>query len=124
MHLTNYSVNKYNVDYQVSASTSDGEKSGSKRSLKYLFEYLRAQSLDATTLWKDIQVGVPRAKHNLIGFHSRILLSKQSSLLNLTSFLPIGCVDPVLRRPVKVFVLKSLVLTFLWIEISNRGYSK
>ena len=56
MHLTNYSVNKYNVDYEVGGSNNDGEKTGSKRSLKYLFEYLRTQNQDATALWKDIQV--------------------------------------------------------------------
>lgn len=58
MHLTNYSVNKYNVDYEISGSTNDGEKTGSKRSLKFLFEYLRKQNRDATTLWKDIQVNI------------------------------------------------------------------
>jgi len=56
MHLTNYSVNKYNIDYEISGSNNDGEKTGSKRSLKYLFEYLRTQNQDATTLWKDTQV--------------------------------------------------------------------
>ena len=56
MHLTNYSVNKYNVDYQKSGPNGDSEKTGSKRSLKFLFEYLRSQNLDATTLWRDIQV--------------------------------------------------------------------
>jgi hypothetical protein len=56
MHLTNYSVNKYNIDYEISGSNIDGEKTGSKRSLKYLFEYLRTQNQDSTTLWKDIQV--------------------------------------------------------------------
>jgi hypothetical protein len=56
MHLTNYSVNKYNIDYEISRSTIDGEKTGSKRSLKYLLEYLRSHNQDATTLWKDIQV--------------------------------------------------------------------
>jgi len=56
MHLTNYSVNKYNIDYEISGSNKDGEKTGSKRSLKYLFEYLRKKNQDATTLWKDIQV--------------------------------------------------------------------
>lgn len=56
MHLTNYSVNKYNVDYEITGSSNDSEKTGSKRSLKFLFEYLRSQNRDATTLWKDIQV--------------------------------------------------------------------
>jgi hypothetical protein len=56
MHLTNYSVNKYNIDYEISNSNTDGEKTGSKRSLKFLFEYLRSHHHDATTLWKDIQV--------------------------------------------------------------------
>ena len=56
MHLTNYSVNKYNTDYKISGSAGESERTGSKRSLKYLFEYLRTQHLDATALWKDIQV--------------------------------------------------------------------
>jgi hypothetical protein len=56
MHLTNYSVNKYNIDYEVSKSNTDDGKTGSKRSLKFLFEYLRTKNQDATTLWKDIQV--------------------------------------------------------------------
>ena len=56
MHLTNYSVNKYNIDYEISRSNSDGEKTGSKRSLRFLFEYLRSRNQDATTLWKEIQV--------------------------------------------------------------------
>ncbi|CAF3646526.1 unnamed protein product [Adineta steineri] len=55
MHLTNYSVNKYNVDYEVSKSSKNAENTGSKRSLKYLFEYLRTRNQDATKLWKDIQ---------------------------------------------------------------------
>ncbi|CAF0804560.1 unnamed protein product [Rotaria sordida] len=55
MHLTNYSVNKYNVDYEISTSNTNAENTGSKRSLKFLFEYLRTQNQDATTLWKDIQ---------------------------------------------------------------------
>ncbi|CAF3166961.1 unnamed protein product [Rotaria socialis] len=55
MHLTNYSVNKYNVDYEISASNANGENTGSKRSLKFLFEYLRSQNQDANTLWRDIQ---------------------------------------------------------------------
>ncbi|CAF0873151.1 unnamed protein product [Rotaria sp. Silwood1] len=55
MHLTNYSVNKYNVDYEISTSNTDTENTGSKRSLKFLFEYLRKQNQDANTLWRDIQ---------------------------------------------------------------------
>jgi hypothetical protein len=49
-------VNKYNVDYEISGSNKDGEKTGSKRSLKFLLEYLRSHNQDATTLWKEIQV--------------------------------------------------------------------
>lgn len=60
MHLTNYSVNKYNVDYEISKSAGDGEKTGSKRSLRFLFEYLRSHNHDSNTLWKEIQVGFPR----------------------------------------------------------------
>ena len=56
MHLTNYSVNKYNVDYEISNTNANEGNTGSKRSLKFLFEYLRTQNQDATKLWKEIQV--------------------------------------------------------------------
>lgn len=58
MHLTNYSVNKYNADYEISSSNTNGENTGSKRSLKFLFEYLRSHNQDANTLWRDIQVNI------------------------------------------------------------------
>lgn len=80
MHLTNYSVNKYNVDYEVSTSGVNGENTGSKRSVKFLFEYLRSQNKDATTLWRDIQVKINILRKRkkiyyifLICFISRVL---------------------------------------------------
>ena len=96
MHLTNYSVNKYNVDYQISATNSDGEKSGSKRSLKFLFEYLRAQNLDGTTLWKDIQVGCGFETQNKTSFHLLAEYCDQNSLPCSAS--PLFCLSDVSSR--------------------------
>jgi len=73
MHLTNYSVNKYNVDYEISKSSKEGENTGSKRSLKYLFEYLRTRNHDAAKLWKDIQVKLNISKTQIIFFLKRML---------------------------------------------------
>ncbi|CAF0727093.1 unnamed protein product [Didymodactylos carnosus] len=52
MHLTNYSVNKCNESYEPSGADT---KTGSKRSLKYFFEYLRTNNQDSNALWKEIQ---------------------------------------------------------------------
>ena len=90
MHLTNYSVNKYNVDYEISNSKIDGEKTGSKRSLKFLFEYLRSHNHDSAALWRDIQVRLTKTSFNENrSFPFRILSSKRSFSLNLIYFLPI-----------------------------------
>jgi len=51
MHLTNYSVNKYNDAF---VKTSD-EDPGSKRTLKYLFEWLSAQGQNPDLVWTSIQ---------------------------------------------------------------------
>jgi hypothetical protein len=114
MHLTNYSVNKYNVDYDIGGSDVNGEKTGSKRSLKYLFEYLRTQNQDATTLWKDIQVKMKyfQVEKHFYFYFKRILLSKQFFLLNRIYSLLIECVDPVHHHQVKVSVLNYLVLIY------------
>ena len=50
MHLTNYSVNKHSEYYEKS-STSD---TGSKRSLKFLNDYLRKKEYDIAYMWKNI----------------------------------------------------------------------
>eukprot|EP00794_Sanderia_malayensis_P008006 gene8006-8865_t len=51
MHLTNYSVNKYNDAF----IKTDEENQGSKRTLKYLFQWLKAQDRDTSSLWSNIQ---------------------------------------------------------------------
>lgn len=53
MHLTNYSVNKKNKQFYDEGDTN-GE-TGTKRSLKYLFEHLRRNNKDTSKLWKNIQ---------------------------------------------------------------------
>lgn len=50
MHLTNYSINKKNANFQRSAEVS----TGSKRSISYLTDYLRRKDYDVATMWKDI----------------------------------------------------------------------
>ena len=54
MHLTNYSVNKRNKS-KYDEGDSSGEK-GTKRSLKYLFDYLNRNNIDASKIWTKIQV--------------------------------------------------------------------
>lgn len=50
MHLTNYSVNKHNEQYEKSHTVD----TGSKRSLKYFNDYLRKNDYDVAFLWKNI----------------------------------------------------------------------
>jgi len=50
MHLTNYSINKHSENYEKSATTD----TGSKRSLKYLNNYLRRNDYDVARLWQNI----------------------------------------------------------------------
>ena len=50
MHLTNYSVNKHNENYDKGCSV----ETGSKRSLRFLNEYLRKHDYDVGHLWKNI----------------------------------------------------------------------
>ena len=54
MHLTNYSVNKRNKQF-YDEGDSNGE-TGTKRSLKYLFDHLRRNNIDGSKVWKNIQV--------------------------------------------------------------------
>ena len=53
MHLTNYSVNKKNKKYDEGDNSGE---TGTKRSLKYLFEYFRRKNIDSSKVWKKIQV--------------------------------------------------------------------
>jgi hypothetical protein len=54
MHLTNYSVNKKNKT-KYDEGDNSGE-TGTKRSLKYLFEHFRKNHIDSGKVWKKIQV--------------------------------------------------------------------
>lgn len=50
MHLTNYSVNKHNDKYEKVAD----DTRGSKRSLRFLMDYLRKEGHDVQELWRRI----------------------------------------------------------------------
>ncbi|XP_077981014.1 tubulin polyglutamylase TTLL7-like [Glandiceps talaboti] len=50
MHLTNYSVNKRSENFEK----TDDVDSGSKRSIKYLNDFLRRNDYDVAALWKSI----------------------------------------------------------------------
>eukprot|EP00116_Pleurobrachia_bachei_P001279 sb/3461541/ len=51
MHLTNYSINKSNKDYDG----CDDETKGSKRSIRYLKTWMEANNYSFTTLWSSIE---------------------------------------------------------------------
>ncbi|QDZ21369.1 Tubulin-tyrosine ligase/tubulin polyglutamylase [Chloropicon primus] len=53
MHLTNYAVNKHNVNFEADNSTSDSLE-GSKWSLKSLKEWMEANGHDWEKVWEDI----------------------------------------------------------------------
>lgn len=50
MHLTNYSINKHNENFD----RHDSSDSGSKRSLKFLNEWLQSMDYDVNFLWQSI----------------------------------------------------------------------
>ncbi|XP_071799892.1 tubulin polyglutamylase TTLL7-like [Asterias amurensis] len=50
MHLTNYSINKKSGNFERSADVN----TGSKRSIKFLNDYLRKNDYDVTLMWKKI----------------------------------------------------------------------
>ncbi|BHF66778.1 Tubulin polyglutamylase ttll4 [Sparganum proliferum] len=53
IHLTNYSVNRLNVEYVV--NNSEESCKGHKWSLKALWSYLRSQGIDTDKVWADIK---------------------------------------------------------------------
>lgn len=55
MHLTNYSLNKFNKDVFQQNNENMGEGFGHKRSLTYILNYLMHQGHDAKKLWKQIK---------------------------------------------------------------------
>ncbi len=52
MHLTNYSINKKSGNFERSADVN----TGSKRSIKFLNDYLRKNDHDVVLMWKKIAV--------------------------------------------------------------------
>lgn len=52
MHLTNYSVNKHNENF----GRDEKEDRGSKRSIRWFTEFLRANDHDVAKFWNDIAV--------------------------------------------------------------------
>ncbi|KAL9950619.1 hypothetical protein ACROYT_G043142 [Oculina patagonica] len=50
MHLTNYSINKHNENFD----RDDSDDSGSKRSIKFLNEWLQSMDFDVNFLWHNI----------------------------------------------------------------------
>ena len=53
MHLTNYALNKHNVNFEADNSTSDSLE-GSKWSLNSLKEWMEANGQDWDKIWGDI----------------------------------------------------------------------
>jgi hypothetical protein len=54
MHLTNYSLNKYNDKFEHNTSADD-TSTGNKRNVLWLNEYLRERNMDVDTMWADIK---------------------------------------------------------------------
>ncbi|KAK3588044.1 hypothetical protein CHS0354_012090 [Potamilus streckersoni] len=53
MHLTNYSVNKKNADYQ--ANTDENICQGHKWSLKALWNYMKRQGINTAAIWENVK---------------------------------------------------------------------
>ena len=54
MHLTNFSVNKKNINF-VKTNADDEDGKGSKWSLSVLRNALRAQGIDDSVIWRKIE---------------------------------------------------------------------
>ena len=54
MHLTNFSVNKKNINF-VKTNADDEDGTGSKWSLSVLRNALRAQGIDDSIIWRKIE---------------------------------------------------------------------
>lgn len=52
MHLTNYSVNKHNENFERDETVDKG----SKRSIGWFTEFLRINNYDVTKFWGDVSV--------------------------------------------------------------------
>lgn len=60
MHLTNYSVNKHNENFERDETVDKG----SKRSINWFTEFLRTNDYDVAKFWGDISVRVQSTKSN------------------------------------------------------------
>lgn len=54
MHLTNYSVNKHNENFERDETVDKG----SKRSIGWFTEFLRINNYDVTKFWGDVSVSL------------------------------------------------------------------
>ena len=52
MHLTNYAVNKHNPDFVENNLGEEGD--ASKRSLAWLWDWMRARDIDPSVVWTSI----------------------------------------------------------------------
>lgn len=52
MHLTNYSVNKHNENFERDETVDKG----SKRSISWFTEFLRSNDYDVAKFWGDVSV--------------------------------------------------------------------
>ena len=59
MHLTNYSVNKHNENFERD-ETAD---KGSKRSIGWFTEFLRTNDYDVAKFWGDVSVSTHPQTH-------------------------------------------------------------
>lgn len=55
MHLTNYSVNKHNENFERDETVDKG----SKRSIGWFTEFLRVNNYDVAKFWGDVSVSLP-----------------------------------------------------------------
>ncbi|CAF4660433.1 unnamed protein product, partial [Didymodactylos carnosus] len=53
MHLTNYSINRYNSEYK--SNNDHGACTGHKWSLKALWTYLKKRDVDIVDVWERIK---------------------------------------------------------------------
>ena len=54
IHLTNYSINKNSEDFIFNKNVED-ENVGHKRSVKYVFQYLKEENVNTDKLWREIK---------------------------------------------------------------------
>eukprot|EP00064_Thunnus_orientalis_P008415 superscaffoldBa00000998_g8438 len=87
MHLTNYSVNKKNSEYQT--NSDDKACQGHKWALKALWQYLGSKGVNTTLIWekiKDIVIKTIIALHSNTALDVSIKGQMIRDLLNLAGF--------------------------------------